>query len=193
MGARGRPQRRRGGHARLRRCRLTRASVPTQYSVPVHLSLGQCPSQQPWPPQRASPSHCQSSFPLILRDSLTHLGPLPPAAAIPLPSSNRVTTGLASPSSLAPLRPAVRALPLALPLPSSPRGPTLTPPTSAPVVGALLGTQQGRQVEIFNSFELVVNKADNGTPELDHAYFDTRREQCSSPRSPSRLDHAHTH
>ncbi|TNY19236.1 COP9 signalosome subunit 6 [Rhodotorula diobovata] len=48
---------------------------------------------------------------------------------------------------------------------------------STRVVGALLGTQQGRQVEIFNSFELVVNKADNGTPELDHAYFDTRREQ----------------
>ncbi|GAA5849876.1 hypothetical protein JCM9279_002451 [Rhodotorula babjevae] len=49
--------------------------------------------------------------------------------------------------------------------------------TATRVTGALLGTQAGRDVEIFNSFELVVNTDDSGNLELDHAYFDTRRDQ----------------
>jgi COP9 signalosome complex subunit 6 len=54
-----------------------------------------------------------------------------------------------------------------------------------PVVGALLGTQAGRDVEVMNSFEVVVNNED-GVLKLDHAYFVTRRDQCplsSPPRS----------
>ncbi|GAA5929012.1 hypothetical protein JCM3775_006711 [Rhodotorula graminis] len=50
--------------------------------------------------------------------------------------------------------------------------------TATRVTGALLGTQSGRDVEIFNSFELVVNTdPDSGKLQLDHAYFDTRRDQ----------------
>ncbi|GAA5891865.1 hypothetical protein JCM5296_003254 [Sporobolomyces johnsonii] len=41
------------------------------------------------------------------------------------------------------------------------------------VVGGLLGTQLGRDIDIVNSFELVVD--DDGA--LDHAYFVTRRDQ----------------
>ncbi|BGP05334.1 hypothetical protein JCM10049v2_001139 [Rhodotorula toruloides] len=44
------------------------------------------------------------------------------------------------------------------------------------VVGALLGTQAGRDVEVMNSFEVVVNNED-GVLKLDHAYFVTRRDQ----------------
>lgn len=50
------------------------------------------------------------------------------------------------------------------------------------VVGGLLGTQTGRDIEIMNSFEIVVNSATDadGNEELkvDHEYFTTRREQC---------------
>ncbi|GAA5954381.1 hypothetical protein JCM8115_004569 [Rhodotorula mucilaginosa] len=42
------------------------------------------------------------------------------------------------------------------------------------VVGALLGTLNGRELEVVNSFELVVDPADNA---LDHAYLVTRRDQ----------------
>ncbi|GEM09316.1 COP9 signalosome complex subunit 6 [Rhodotorula toruloides] len=44
------------------------------------------------------------------------------------------------------------------------------------VVGALLGTQAGRDVEVMNSFEVVVSN-DDGQLRLDHAYFVTRRDQ----------------
>lgn len=56
-------------------------------------------------------------------------------------------------------------------------------PTSRPiraVVGALLGTQAGRDVEIMTSFEVVAQPTDSGALELDHAYFVTRRDQCRS-------------
>ncbi|GAA5864757.1 hypothetical protein JCM3774_006063 [Rhodotorula dairenensis] len=42
------------------------------------------------------------------------------------------------------------------------------------VVGALLGTLNGRELEVVNSFELVVDPADH---KLDHAYLVTRRDQ----------------
>ncbi|GAA6042636.1 hypothetical protein JCM8097_008257 [Rhodosporidiobolus ruineniae] len=48
------------------------------------------------------------------------------------------------------------------------------------VFGALLGTQQGREVDILNSFEIVVKPSGedgNGPLEVDHAYFVTRRDQ----------------
>ncbi|GAA5979722.1 hypothetical protein JCM10908_003020 [Rhodotorula pacifica] len=44
---------------------------------------------------------------------------------------------------------------------------------SPQVVGALLGTQTGRELEIVNSFELVVDPQTG----LDHAYLVTRRDQ----------------
>ncbi|GAA5998007.1 COP9 signalosome complex subunit 6 [Rhodotorula paludigena] len=48
---------------------------------------------------------------------------------------------------------------------------------NARVVGALLGTQTGRDVEIMTSFEVVAQPTDSGALELDHAYFVTRRDQ----------------
>lgn len=45
------------------------------------------------------------------------------------------------------------------------------------VVGGLLGTQNGREVEIMNSFELVI---DAETNKVDFDYFVTRKEQCQS-------------
>ncbi|KAM0751508.1 COP9 signalosome subunit 6 [Meredithblackwellia eburnea MCA 4105] len=42
------------------------------------------------------------------------------------------------------------------------------------VIGGLLGTQQGREIEILNSFEIVL---DIQNLQLDHAYFVTRKEQ----------------
>lgn len=45
------------------------------------------------------------------------------------------------------------------------------------VVGALLGTLNGRDLEVVNSFELVVDPANNA---LDHAYLVTRKDQCRS-------------
>lgn len=43
------------------------------------------------------------------------------------------------------------------------------------VVGALLGTQTGRNIEITNSFEFALNEE---TLEVDHTFFTTRRDQC---------------
>ncbi|KAK4051319.1 hypothetical protein OIO90_004800, partial [Microbotryomycetes sp. JL221] len=46
------------------------------------------------------------------------------------------------------------------------------------VVGALLGTQLGRDIEIMNTFELVINTDDNDdTLTLDDHYFATRADQ----------------
>lgn len=75
------------------------------------------------------------------------------------------------------------------------------------VVGGLLGTQKGRQVEIMNTFELVIDRPSPPLPpttggpdqlseeegrkgmkegaggewKVDREYFDTRKEQCTSP------------
>lgn len=43
------------------------------------------------------------------------------------------------------------------------------------VLGALLGTQNGREVEIVNTFEVAVEQGEK----LDHASFNVRREQCA--------------
>jgi len=51
-----------------------------------------------------------------------------------------------------------------------------TESTSPLVVGALLGTQNGRDVEILNSFELAISGVGE-TTQVDHAFMVTRREQ----------------
>lgn len=43
------------------------------------------------------------------------------------------------------------------------------------VLGALLGTQNGREVEIVNTFELAV---ENNGESVDHTFFVSRRDQC---------------
>ena len=48
-------------------------------------------------------------------------------------------------------------------------------PVSFAVLGALLGTQEGRKVEIVNTFELAVEE-DGKT--VDAGFLITRREQC---------------
>lgn len=43
------------------------------------------------------------------------------------------------------------------------------------VLGALLGTQNGREVDIVNTFELAVQEGEK----LDHVFFNSRRDQCT--------------
>lgn len=45
------------------------------------------------------------------------------------------------------------------------------------VIGALLGTQNGREVEIVNTFQLAVDKDDQ--EKVDHAFLASRRDQCA--------------
>lgn len=46
--------------------------------------------------------------------------------------------------------------------------------------------QQGREIEIMNTFEIVVDSTD-GVLMVDHAYFVTRKEQCELSTSSVRL------
>ena len=46
------------------------------------------------------------------------------------------------------------------------------------VYGALLGKQDGRHLELFNSFELQHNEQDVGGVEIDMEYFRNKEEQC---------------
>lgn len=43
------------------------------------------------------------------------------------------------------------------------------------VIGALLGTQNGREVEIVNTFELAM---EDDTETVDHGFFIARKDQC---------------
>jgi hypothetical protein len=43
------------------------------------------------------------------------------------------------------------------------------------VLGALLGTQNGREVEIVNTFEVAIDQGEK----VDHASFNVRKEQCA--------------
>lgn len=43
-------------------------------------------------------------------------------------------------------------------------------------MGALLGTQEGREVEIVNSFELALD--DEAQAKVDHGFLTSRRDQC---------------
>jgi COP9 signalosome complex subunit 6 len=47
------------------------------------------------------------------------------------------------------------------------------------VLGALLGTQNGREVEIVNTFELAVVESDQD--KVDHDFLVSRRDQCMYP------------
>ena len=46
------------------------------------------------------------------------------------------------------------------------------------MIGALLGTQDGRTIEIFNSFELQFDLSDDGQLVINMAYYKTKEEQC---------------
>lgn len=45
------------------------------------------------------------------------------------------------------------------------------------VVGALFGTQSGREIELMNSFELLCDEVD-GIIKVNEDYFTTKLEQC---------------
>ena len=47
------------------------------------------------------------------------------------------------------------------------------------VIGALLGVQNGRNIEISNSFELVYHTLE-GNIVVDHEYMKSKQEQCMS-------------
>lgn len=47
------------------------------------------------------------------------------------------------------------------------------------VIGALLGTQDGRNIEIFNSFELQFDLFDDGQIVINMEYYKTKEEQCT--------------
>ena len=46
------------------------------------------------------------------------------------------------------------------------------------VIGALIGKQKGRSLEIMNSFELVFTVIDSVV--IDRDYYNTKEEQCMS-------------
>lgn len=46
------------------------------------------------------------------------------------------------------------------------------------VLGAILGTQNGRDVAVQNSFELVHFTDESGHVKIDEEFLATRREQC---------------
>jgi len=49
------------------------------------------------------------------------------------------------------------------------------------VIGCLMGVQRGRDVEIFNSFELVHTVSDKGKVEIDQAFLTTKKELFAKP------------
>lgn len=53
-----------------------------------------------------------------------------------------------------------------------------------PIVGALLGQQQGRQITLEHAFECHTKRDSNDEIVLDAAWFETRVQQCKLP-SPS--------
>lgn len=54
-------------------------------------------------------------------------------------------------------------------------GPDGAPPPT--VMGCLLGIQDGRSVDVVNSFEMRFNQGENGW-EVDHAFLVKKQEQC---------------
>jgi COP9 signalosome complex subunit 6 len=46
------------------------------------------------------------------------------------------------------------------------------------VYGALIGKQEGRKIEVFNSFELKYEKIDEDV--INRDYYNTKEEQCKS-------------
>lgn len=50
--------------------------------------------------------------------------------------------------------------------------------THTRVIGALLGNQTGKTLEVSNSFELVTYSSDNGEISIDEAYLKSKLDQC---------------
>ena len=48
------------------------------------------------------------------------------------------------------------------------------------VLGAIIGQQKGRNIEVFNSFELLFDIVD-GNIIVDREYYNTKEEQCKIP------------
>ena len=48
------------------------------------------------------------------------------------------------------------------------------------VVGALIGKQKGRNIELMNSFELMFQTVDGDTI-IDREYYNTKEDQCKFP------------
>lgn len=55
--------------------------------------------------------------------------------------------------------------------------PLLPPPPPPAVIGALIGRQEGRNIEVMNSFELLSHVVD-GHVLIDKEYYYTKEEQC---------------
>jgi len=49
--------------------------------------------------------------------------------------------------------------------------------SSVPIIGALIGKQKDRTVEIMNSFELSYNILDNSSLVIDREYYNSKEEQ----------------
>lgn len=47
------------------------------------------------------------------------------------------------------------------------------------MIGALIGKQEGRNIEVMNSFELLSHTVDDRT-HIDKEYYYTKEEQCES-------------
>lgn len=65
-------------------------------------------------------------------------------------------------------------------------------PGDVKVMGALLGNQSGRTVDISNSFEIKFEMAD-GSPVIDHPFLLKKQEQCEWYRACCIPVHARTH
>lgn len=50
-------------------------------------------------------------------------------------------------------------------------------PFSSPVIGALIGKQEGRNIEVMNSFELLSHTVEEKII-IDKEYYYTKEEQC---------------
>ena len=48
------------------------------------------------------------------------------------------------------------------------------------VLGALIGTQKGRNLEIFNSFELQCDVGNDHDVIINREYYTTKEEQCTN-------------
>lgn len=59
-----------------------------------------------------------------------------------------------------------------------------------PIVGALLGQQNGREITLEHAFECIVNEGANGELQIPQDWFVERVKQCKSC-SPVILNHLH--
>ena len=50
-----------------------------------------------------------------------------------------------------------------------------------PILGALLGQQNGREITLEHAFECIVKEGPNGEPQLPNEWFNERVKQCKTP------------